>query len=264
MDEVILCPRRKSECPVYLFAIRSHGLMYIINKEIFFSEDGHLENKVTDESVMMAVSTRRLFSVLIAAQGNPVERDVLCKIVWDDHGLRSSYSNLNQYVSILRKQLVQAGLPDDTIITVPRVGFMFNPKLEIQHSIKVPSVETTGKKEKIYRFLRSNYYYPVFILSVSLVYMFIFFVFYYEREPPFLSLNKLKEYPHECNVYALPGRVAKNKMEPVSLIAGDCEKNTDYFLFKRFSYPDDILIISCERSSPGFFFQCHNRRDNLE
>ncbi|EDH6598875.1 transcriptional regulator, partial [Salmonella enterica subsp. enterica serovar Goverdhan] len=96
--------------------------MYIINNEVSFNEeDGHLENSAAEVSVLMATSTRRLLDVLISNQGNPVERDCLLKTVWDDNGLRSSNSNLNQYISILRKQLAQVGLPDNTVITLPRV-----------------------------------------------------------------------------------------------------------------------------------------------
>lgn len=236
--------------------------MYIINKEISFcEEDGHLENKMTGESVVMAISTRRLFSLLIAAHGNPIERDVLCKTVWDDNGLRSSYGNLNQYISILRKQLVQAGLPDDTIITVPRVGFMFNPKIDIQACTLKPQTNISIKSHLAHRFIFSVFYYPTLTIGVFIVGM-IFFIFFYERDPALVSLDKLSDYPLDCNVFALPGRMTIKKMTPLPLIADNCDKNIDYFIFKRTSNPGDTLIVSCERGIPGYFTDCHNWRDD--
>ena len=107
--------------------------MLIISNDVLFNEEeGQLVNQAADISVMMAASTRRLLEILILNQGNPVGRDSLLKMVWDDNGMRSSNSNLNQYISILRKQLGQVGLPDDTVITIPRVGFMFNPEIEVR------------------------------------------------------------------------------------------------------------------------------------
>lgn len=107
--------------------------MLIINDSVLYNEDdGCLDNNHLGMSVTMAPSSNRLFLILISNHGSPVERDEILKSVWDEYGLRSSNSNLNQYISMLRKQLVQVGLPEDTIITIPKVGFMLNGNLSVK------------------------------------------------------------------------------------------------------------------------------------
>ncbi|EEF4509814.1 winged helix-turn-helix domain-containing protein [Salmonella enterica] len=59
--------------------------MFIISHDILFDEEGGLlENQAADVSIMMAASTRRLLEILLLNQGNPVTRDTLFKMVWDD------------------------------------------------------------------------------------------------------------------------------------------------------------------------------------
>ncbi|EBP9818628.1 winged helix-turn-helix domain-containing protein [Salmonella enterica] len=238
------------------------GLMYIINNEVYFNEeDGHLENRAAEISVLMATSTRRLLEVLIANQGNPVERDCLLKTVWDDNGLRSSNSNLNQYISILRKQLVQVGFPDNTVITIPRVGFMFSPDVEVRRDIPGASVQSSRSGRSIYYYISGTFYYPVYILCVLLICISVFLAFFHEQGPGVATLNKLGGYPPQCDVYALPGGGAVNKMDPVPFIAENCDNNSAYFIFKHAGPPDDRLVVSCEKKTPESFSHCHNRRD---
>ncbi|EBW2650680.1 hypothetical protein DEI20_23995 [Salmonella enterica subsp. enterica serovar Newport] len=158
--------------------------MYVLNEDISFNEeDGHLHNQTADESVLMAASTRRLLVVLISNQGNPVTRDSLFKMVWDDHGMRSSDSNLNQYISILRKQLGQVGLPDDAIITIPRVGFMFNPEINVRNERPVTAVPLSRMNKTLRYLISGRLYYPVFTLSVFLFCVSIFFIFFMTVNP---------------------------------------------------------------------------------
>lgn len=235
--------------------------MFIIDKDVFFNEEGgQLENQVADVSVMMAASTRRLLAVLILNQGNPVTRDSLFKMVWDDNGMRSSNSNLNQYISILRKQLSQVGLPDDTVITIPRVGFMFNPEIEVRCN-NPAGVTPSIRRERTFRyFITGPLYYPVFTLSVFLICAGVFFIFFHDREPDVVTLNKLDGYPPGCDVYALSGGVMTKK-EPLPFIAENCNKGSAYFLFRHSGPSEDSLIVSCEKSRSGYFTHCHNRRE---
>lgn len=241
------------------------GLMYIINNEVSFNEeDGHLENSAAGVSVLMAMSTYRLLDVLISNQGNPVERDCLLKTVWDDNGLRSSNSNLNQYISILRKQLAQVGLPDNAVITLPRVGFMFNPDIDVHHEMPVTDISLAGESRAPRHFITGTLYWPVFTLSVLLLCVCVFYIYFHDREPGTVILNKLTGYPPGCQVYALPGRGGVNKMEPVSSVAQNCDDKQEYFVFKHTGSPDDWLIVSCEKNTPDYFSHCHNLRDSKE
>ncbi|WP_370605690.1 transcriptional regulator [Citrobacter braakii] len=236
--------------------------MFIINNDVSFNEeDGQLENKTAEVSVLMAASARRLLAVLISNQGNPVERDCLFKTVWDDNGMRSSNSNLNQYISILRKQLVQVGLPDNTIITIPRVGFMFNPEIKVRRDIPKADVQSPRTGRYFIYFTSGGGYYPVFTLFVFLLCISIFFVFFRDQSTGVVTLNRLTGYPPQCDVYILPGGGAVNKMEPVTFITENCDKDSVYLIFKHAGPPDDRLIVSCEKKTSEYFSQCYNRRD---
>lgn len=238
------------------------GLMYIINNEISFNEeDGHLENSAAEISVLMATSTRRLLEVLISNQGNPVEREFLLKTVWDDNGLRSSNSNLNQYISILRKQLNQVGVPDNAIITIPRVGFMFSPDIDVRRDIPATAVQLPRAGKTLRHFISGKFYYPVFTLCVFLLCAGVFFLFILDRGPGMAILGRVDGYPPQCDVYALPGGEGVYKMESVSLISEKCGKESAYFIFTHTPPPDDRLIVTCEKNTPESFRYCLNRRD---
>ncbi|VUS72649.1 winged helix-turn-helix domain-containing protein [Klebsiella spallanzanii] len=60
-----------------------------------------------------------------------VSRDEVLKKVWDDNGLTSSNSNLNQYLSMLRKTFRHYDI-DNIIVTVSRGLLQLNPDLTIE------------------------------------------------------------------------------------------------------------------------------------
>lgn len=60
-----------------------------------------------------------------------VSREEVLKKVWDDNGLTSSNSNLNQYLSMLRKTFRHYGI-DNIIVTVSRGYLQLNPDVMIE------------------------------------------------------------------------------------------------------------------------------------
>ncbi|WP_250667316.1 winged helix-turn-helix domain-containing protein, partial [Escherichia coli] len=60
-----------------------------------------------------------------------VSRDEVLKKVWDDNGLTSSNSNLNQYLSMLRKTFPHYDI-DNIIVTVSRGMLQLNQDLSIE------------------------------------------------------------------------------------------------------------------------------------
>ncbi len=60
-----------------------------------------------------------------------ISRDEVLKKVWDDNGLTSSNSNLNQYLSMLRKTCRHYGI-DNIIVTVSRGYLQLNPDVVIE------------------------------------------------------------------------------------------------------------------------------------
>lgn len=105
---------------------------YLIENIIIFNEesqeifiDGESENMLT-----LPAPSARLLSELIKTNGSMVTRETLLTRVWEDHGYRASNSNLNNYLSILRRNLT-ALLPESMLITtLPKQGIIFQARVE--------------------------------------------------------------------------------------------------------------------------------------
>ncbi|WP_436232987.1 winged helix-turn-helix domain-containing protein, partial [Escherichia coli] len=67
-----------------------------------------------------------------------VSREEVLTKVWDNNGLTSSNSNLNQYLSMLRKTFRHYGI-DNIIITVARGYLQLNPTVSIEPLDEAPA-----------------------------------------------------------------------------------------------------------------------------
>lgn len=104
---------------------------FLISEKILFNpEDGSLTHCETNDTVQLTLTASRIFTALLMAKNGLLEREQLLKEVWDDYGLQSSNSSLNQYISILRRALSRFGCAE-LIITVPKMGFRLNPEVNI-------------------------------------------------------------------------------------------------------------------------------------
>ncbi|KML69113.1 winged helix-turn-helix domain-containing protein [Pectobacterium peruviense] len=119
-------------------------MVYLINDLIIFNEgEGTLawierENEAT--SVNFPIS--RLLCLLIENQGVTLSRDFLLKEALEKHALCPSLNNLNNYLSLLRKVLREFDL-SDSIVTIPKMGIVFNVE-----SIVLHLNEDVGDEEK--------------------------------------------------------------------------------------------------------------------
>jgi len=108
-------------------------MIYIIDDQITYnSDDCTLSHLPTQESLSLSISSGRLFEQLLNSGGEILARDRLLTEVWDKYGLRGSNSNLNQYLSILRRALAAYGC-DNLIITIPKIGIRLNTEIKIVH-----------------------------------------------------------------------------------------------------------------------------------
>ena len=82
-------------------------------------------------AMTLSNSSSRLLFELLHHRGQALSRDVLLETVWDNYGLVSSNSNLNHYMSRLRKKLDFFNVPERGIITVPKKGFKFNENVPV-------------------------------------------------------------------------------------------------------------------------------------
>lgn len=110
-------------------------MLFIINGSIHFrNSDGALwkGDENDPSSVTLTATTSRLLTFLLERHGEVASRDDILDKVWTSHGLRSSNNSLNKYVADLRKVFTNFEMPDEVIITVPRVGFMFSRQIDVE------------------------------------------------------------------------------------------------------------------------------------
>lgn len=124
-------------------------MIYIIDGSIAYnSDDCTLSHIPTQESLSLSISSGRLFECLLKSEGEILARDTLLTEVWDKYGLRGSNSNLNQYLSILRRALAAYGC-ENLIVTIPKVGIRLNAEITIEQIADTPAPvpETTPVDE---------------------------------------------------------------------------------------------------------------------
>jgi DNA-binding winged helix-turn-helix (wHTH) protein len=126
-------------------------MIYIIDGSITYNPDdctlGHIP---TEESVSLSISAGRLLERLLNSEGEILARDMLLTEVWDKYGLRGSNSNLNQYLSILRRVLAGYGC-DNLIITIPKIGIRINTELKIEREsspVLIASDDNVGEGQE--------------------------------------------------------------------------------------------------------------------
>ncbi|MCG9534739.1 MULTISPECIES: transcriptional regulator [Providencia] len=117
-------------------------MKYKINAFILYDAvDGTLSLKEDEVDTQLSITANALLFYFIQHRG-VVSRDEVLKAVWDDNGLVSSNSNLNQYLSLLRKAFRPYGI-ENIIVTVARGRLEFNSdvSLELIDDIKISPIE---------------------------------------------------------------------------------------------------------------------------
>lgn len=156
-------------------------MIYIISEKIIFNtHDGTLTVDGINDSVKLTLPAARLLEVLLNNHGKIIERNYLLTEVWDKHGLVGSDSNLNQYISVLRRTLSTLGI-DDFVQTIPKVGFKLNNDI----TVKYDRIITTPEKKTLR--LRGVY---VAFFSVFIIFMIVFYA-YLKKQRTEIDLKKV-------------------------------------------------------------------------
>lgn len=198
-------------------------MLFILNKRIKYNEhEGTLQDtNDASNSVLLAKPACRLLSIFVRNNENLIYRKQLLDEVWGDFGLKATDSNLNNYISGLRKTL--AGFNEiDMIITYPRKGFKFSASSIVRQPIGTefmavnpaskPSYDRmsdtaifTNKVTNYLRFLKLKKITSFHIVAISLSTL-CFFTFKYTQSP----LIKIGNYKN-CNIYTKGNGGSKSK-----------------------------------------------------
>ena len=106
---------------------------YIIGENIKFSPSTESLNLIANPeiSILLTPACSRLLQYLLSEQGIVITREAIFLKLWSQYGNTPSNSSLNTYVSQIRKSFMNLGEENDVIITIPKMGFLFNPDLKI-------------------------------------------------------------------------------------------------------------------------------------
>ncbi|OIX92600.1 hypothetical protein BFS14_21565 [Serratia fonticola] len=143
----------------------------IFNMIAFRSEDGAMWNIAQpDRRLTFTTIPTRLFSYLLENADRMVGREELLNNIWDKYGLEPSNNSVNQYISLIRKSLIELGCDEEIIKTLPRVGFfiagdMVSRSQETQQNVASAGTETPPAKEQS----RLQRWYKPSLLAISLI-----------------------------------------------------------------------------------------------
>lgn len=130
---------------------------YIIDEIVMFDEvKGSLSNIETKDEITLPPTAGCILLILFSNDSIPIERSQFIKQVYTKFGFDLSNNTLNQYISLLRKNIRNLGVEPEVIITVPRVGFYISSDIKIARvadnfteSAELQSVSGKSKNRKI-------------------------------------------------------------------------------------------------------------------
>lgn len=145
-------------------------MKYIIDTGLVFDSDERtlFLQESPDESLEIGAITARLFVEMLENVAG-VERDYLLDVVWSNHGLKPSNNNLNNHISLLRKNIASIAEVDDLIITLPKKGFVVNKKYSV-NVVGDVAVEPAAEETRVVKKASARDY-PVtlWLLSITVL-----------------------------------------------------------------------------------------------
>ncbi|ELA2606802.1 winged helix-turn-helix domain-containing protein [Klebsiella aerogenes] len=243
-------------------------MYHILNKEVVFSpDDGALWLKEkADDKIILTPTLNRLLQCLIENHGKVITREEIFQCVWDRWGKEGSNNSLNQFISQLRKIFNNYGFSEDTITTVPRVGFIFNNDITIQTLHEQVSVHVK-KSFNVNIILKA-----FFIFSMLLVVAGIFFKIFTQHTNNLNISPKFTGAIDKCKVYALTeyddslsDTLISNIQRFINKTHFLCSAPGTIFFFldpKVLAEQSGNLYVSTCRGNVNEFYNCTNRMDS--
>lgn len=125
---------------------------YIINSNLTFDSAVAKLTFVSTEdssSTHLSAPAARCLENLIVSRGSVINKATLLEKSWRDYGFVVTDNSVNQVISHIRKCFDRIGVSKDIIVTVPKLGYQFNPeyRVEIQHEGEVEKSESDDHEE---------------------------------------------------------------------------------------------------------------------
>lgn len=230
----------------------------------FDTEQASLVNLLTGDCIELSATSTRLFSALLQYRGDIISRVDIFQSVFETYGARPSNSNLNQYISTLRRSLADLGIEKEVIITVPRIGFKISAEVIITcDNDDSPSfaLATLPPAPSRYSLLWQHRKVAILFILIAICLLPLSQIFTPKKHASTVVFTQDK-----CVIYAVGSLHAREilsnkKRFPSGL---DCSTPTKIYLFNRqlnqqqdLGIYMDIFILKCDLKSQ----QCHSYYD---
>lgn len=271
--------------------------VYIINDALFFDESAQTLslNGEAENTLQLPCPAVRLLSELIKNNGILLSREDILYNVWEAYGFRASNSNLNNYLSILRKQIAALDPEANIITTLPKQGVVFNADVQLISETEdgpspcTPAVHTPVPAPGdslalqtlqpaadicatplLLRNRRAQFMTLGLVIGVALLIMFWGYSFFQHQRFPEVTLLSLPA-KGKCHFYVLPGsKLAAGQERDVLTkldVSLDCNSQpVDVFV----GYGNDAnhsrhmaFVSWCLREADRRYSRCENIKQQL-
>lgn len=227
----------------------------------FDTEEASLVNLLTGDCIELSATSTRLLTNLLQYRGDIISRVDIFQSVFEKYGARPSNSNLNQYISTLRRSLADLGVEKNVIITVPRIGFKISEEVimtsdnDYSSSFTLPTLAPEPPRRSL---LWQHRKVAILFIPMVIALMLLLQFFTHQKQSPTAIFTQDK-----CIFYGAGalrvGEILRNKkLFPSGL---DCSTPKKIYLFNRQLNQEqdlgiymDIFILKCDIK----YQQCHS------
>lgn len=241
-------------------------MKYLIDRLVVFNtDDGTLHLPSSEDVIRLALPAARLLETFLSSEGRELTREYLLETVWDKHGLHASGNNLNQYVSILRRNLSLLGC-HELIITLPKLGFRLNAAI----SIEILETDSVSPEPSPSIVTSSGHFQRLFFIGsiiITLLTGVAIGLFYYNDANN--GETVLHEQHSECDIYYLKDISDDEKKEALRKIMSimkdngiQCKKNDVVIYNSEASLSDNVdsreVLSWCHAGKDRVVISCDN------
>ncbi|BCQ37437.1 hypothetical protein ERHA54_00400 [Erwinia rhapontici] len=232
---------------------------YFINQIIHFDSINGLLKLIDNDNSTIQLSRpgSRLLTELITHCGKTMTREELLRLVWEEHGLRPSGSNLSNHISLLRKTFSQLGMTENIIITIPKKGFRLDAETTFtrfdHHSDNdsitkmtnpneiSPSIVSESNKCALKPKIKKMRLVSAVVISLVFISLILIRYSFNSRKADFIKIGT-------CQILDLAGDKNKNRVEKLKILELLINKNK--IDCKKAKAPSTLgLAISFQRKS---------------
>lgn len=214
-------------------------MAYLINQNIIFNDgEGTLAWRDREsETTSLSAPIARILTTLIDNQGVTLSRELLLREALEKYSLSPSISNLNNYISLLRKVLRNFGLAE-AIVTVPKSGIVFHVdsiEAYAKQQAEVHAIENAvggstkakvgGINTRLFTPGESTSWFQIgysakIIIITGTILLFIFIIVSFSSRFSYRPLVRVAM-PNKCDVFALKNAGNRDSITGYQDLCGD-------------------------------------------